>query len=278
MGILLRGLDALTMRPLALVIIFSVIFPLSWASAVYTKFPILPIDETRQGNKARVPYDLRREGLTYDVEDACKERVRRWSTWNGGLEGNILIHSKDEGDMDTWSAFLVFDRDVDSFSCYDGELVDTDSKSAFKVTPLGWNAESKAGSQRQIGVSVKWPQNTPEPKLLSLTVNGIPYTCSNDDDSSESDTIIEVQPVVAEVEEDRPSKPAGKPIQKPVAPAPLAPVTPVEQIANVNSERGVFVPWPKKVMGLYILLADDDHEGPETVQDFFVQVNNYEIL
>merc|ERR1711971_739923 len=263
MGILLRGLDALTMRPLAIVFIFSVIFPLSWASAVYTKFPILPIDETRQGNKARVPYDLRREGLTYDVEDACKERVRRWSTWNGGLEGNILIHSKDEGDMDTWSAFLVFDREVDSFSCYDGELVDTDSKSAFKVTPLGWNAESKAGSQRQIGVSVKWPQNTPEPKLLSLTVNGIPYTCSNDDDSSESGTVIEVQPVVAEVEEDRPSKPAGKPIQKPVAPAPLAPVTPVEQIANINSERGVFVPWPKKVMGLYILLADDDHEGFE---------------
>ena len=83
---------------------------------------------------------------------------------------------------------------------------------------------------------------------------------------SESDTKIEFQPVVAEVEEDdRPSKPAGKPIQKPVAPAPLAPVTPVEQIANINSERGVFVPWPKKVMGLYILLADDDHEGLESV-------------
>ena len=87
---------------------------------------------------------------------------------------------------------------------------------------------------------------------------------------SESGTVIEVQPVVAEVEEDRPSKPAEKPIQKPVAPAPapLAPVTPVEQIANINSERGVFVSWPKKVMGLYILLADDDHEGLETVQDF----------
>ena len=90
---------------------------------------------------------------------------------------------------------------------------------------------------------------------------------------SESDTIIEVQPVVAEVEEDRPSKPAGKPIQKPVAPAPLAPVTPVEQIANINSERGVFVPWPKKVMGLYILLADDDHEGLETVQDFLYKLS-----
>ena len=53
------------MRPQVLVIIFSVIFPLSWASAVYTKFPVLPIDETRQGNKARVPYDLRREVSTY---------------------------------------------------------------------------------------------------------------------------------------------------------------------------------------------------------------------
>jgi len=265
MGILLRSLEELTMRPQVLVIIFSVIFPLSWASAVYTKFPILPIDETRQGNKARVPYDLRREGLTYDVEDACKERVRRWSTWNGGLEGNILIHSKDEGDMETWSAFLVFDREVDSFSCYDGELVDDDSKSAFKVTPLAWNGNSKAGSQRQIGVSVKWPQNTPEPKLMSLTVNGIPYTCSNDDDTSESDTfVVEVQPVIAEVEDEdeRPAKPAEKPIETPVAPAPV-PVTPVEQVANINSERGVFVPWPKKVMGLYILLADDDHEGFE---------------
>ena len=48
--------------------------------------------------------------------------------------------------MSTWSAFLVFDREVDSFSCYDGEVVDTSSKSAFKVTPLGWNAESKGGN------------------------------------------------------------------------------------------------------------------------------------
>ena len=80
---------------------------------------------------------------------------------------------------------------------------------------------------------------------------------------SESDTfVVEVQPVIAEVEDEdeRPTKPAEKPIETPVAPA-LVPVTPVEQVANINSERGVFVPWPKKVMGLYILLADDDHEG-----------------
>ena len=48
--------------------------------------------------------------------------------------------------MDNWSAFLVFDREVDSFSCYDGELVDTGSKSAFKVTPLGKGLKLIKGS------------------------------------------------------------------------------------------------------------------------------------
>jgi len=260
MGSLLRGLERLTMGPLALVI-FSVIFPQNWADPVYTKFPILPLDESGQGNKARVAYDLWREGMTYDVEGACKERINRWSTWNGGLEGNVLIHTKDEGDMETWSAFFVFDREVDSFTSYDGEVVDTDTKAAFKVKPKGWNAKSKDGQARQIGISVKWKQNSPEPKLQSLTVNGIPYTCSNG--GSEELAAVEVsapeiQPVVAEEEDPRP---VAKPIE--AAPAP-APVQPVELPENTNSERGVYVSWPKKVMGLYILLADDDHEGYES--------------
>jgi len=264
--ILLRGLDRLTMGPLALVI-FSVIFPQSWADPVYTKFPILPLDERGQGNKARVPYDLWREGMTYDVEGACKERIRRWTTWNGGLEGNVLIHTKDEGDMDDWNVFLVFDREVDSFSSYDGELVDSESKSAFKVKskPGSWNEKSKAGQQRQIGISVKWPQNTAEPKLQSLTVNGIPYTCSTAG-SGESAAVEVSAPEIAAVEAE---EEAPRPVAKPIATAPVAapapaPVQPVELPANAKSERGVYVSWPKKVMGLYILLADDDHEGYES--------------
>jgi len=243
------------MKPLVLVI-FSVIFPFSWA--VYTKFPILPIDETGQGNKARVVYDLVRKS---DVDGACRERVRRWSVWNGGLEGNILIHSKDEGEMSTWSAFLVFDREVESFNCYDGKVVDTTSKSAFKVTPLGWNAESKSGIQRQIGVSVKWPQNTPEPKLISLTVNGIPYTCSNSEEEPIAEPIAVEKPIAEPITVE---KPIAEPIEvdKPIA-KPIEVVEPVELPENLNSERGVYVPWPKKVMGLYVLLADDDHEGFE---------------
>ena len=45
--------------------------------------------------------------------------------------------------MDTWSVFMVFDREVDSFTCDYGEVVNTGSKSAFKIKPLERNAESK---------------------------------------------------------------------------------------------------------------------------------------
>ena len=101
--------------------------------------------------------------------------MTRWSTWNGGLEGNILVHDVDDPDMDTWSAFLVFDREISSFTCYDGEV--SGEKQSFKVTPKSWNGESKAGSKRQISISVKWDQNTPEPKLQSMSINGVPFTC-----------------------------------------------------------------------------------------------------
>ena len=95
-----------------------------------------------------------------------------------------MVHSKDEGDMSTWSAFMVFDKDLDSFKSYEGE-VSGEGKS-FKVTPLGWNGESKAGSRRQISIAVRWPLGTAEPKLMSLTVNGVPYTCGDGEQSTVS--------------------------------------------------------------------------------------------
>ena len=80
---------------------------------------------------------------------------------------------------------------------------------------------------------------------------GIPYTCTEGGD-------FEVEPVVQEEEEEisrpppasttrRPPqvKPTSKPKPKPVEPA--KPSEPVDLPANTNSDRGVFVPWPKKV-------------------------------
>merc|ERR1711983_272901 len=227
-----------SMRPL--VLIFTFLSRLCFSS-------YLPIDESNQGNKARVAYALAKESSNLG---ACSERILSWSGWNGGLNGAILIHSKDEPDMDDWNVFLVFDEEVEDFKCYDGE-VDNSSGKTFKIRPKGWNAASKAGTRRQIGIGIKWPQNSGEPKLNSMVVNGIPYTCG-DGDSSEAESLFEIEAEEAVEAEEEDKKPESEE------------VIPVEQVENVNSERGVYVPWPKKVMGLYVLLADDDHEGFES--------------
>ena len=92
------------------------------------------------------------------------------------MNGRLIVHLKDEHTMETWSAFLVLDTDVTDFNSYDGE-VNTKTGKSFKITPKAWNAEIKEGQRRMIGFTFKWPQDTNTPKLVALTVNGIPYTC-----------------------------------------------------------------------------------------------------
>ena len=174
-----------------------------------------------------------------------------------------MVHSKDEGNSETWSVFLVFDRNVTDFSCYDG-IVDKTQGQSFKIEPKAWNAESKSGTERRIGFGLKWPQLSPEPKLMSLTINGVPYTCvegteiklscmkicvhgyvllgdivTEQEETSNEGAVIEVDIVEEEVIENE----SGS-TQEVV---PVVPVVPVELPENTDSPRGVFVAWPKKV-------------------------------
>merc|ERR1712079_399788 len=230
-------------KPFIFVRILIVSLSFEWASA------FLPIDESDQGNKARIAYSLAKE-----VKDlgACSERVHSWQTWNGGMNGRLIVHLKEEHTMETWSAFLVLDTDVTDFNSYDGE-VNTKTGKSFKITPKGWNAEVKEGQRRMIGFTFKWPQDTKTPKLVALTVNGIPYTCVEG-----GTPVVEV---TSKPNEDQQSN-------VPSSSKPISNDDNDEEIAllpeNTRSERGVFVSWPKKVMGLYVLLADDDHDGYES--------------
>ena len=102
-----------------------------------------------------------------------------------------------------------------------------------------------------IGFGFKWKQNTATPKLVALTVNGIPYTCIEGDTSDTSDSSSNLPPpdveaVVSEEVEVRPSRPSGSTTTAPEVATQEAVVLP----QNTNSERGVFVPWPKKVIHL----------------------------
>lgn len=173
--------------------------------------------------------------------------------------------------MPTWSAFLVLDSDVTDFVSYDGEVSTSEGKT-FKISPKQWNGECKEGQERHIGFQFKWPQDSGEPKLVALTVNGIPYTCDATFEGAEAveaeidEPPREESPTSSTTRKPQTSRPqTTKPTQKPKPKPPASkPVEKPELPANTNSERGVFVPWPKKVLGLYVLLADDDHEGYES--------------
>ena len=63
---------------------------------------------------------------------ACSVRIHNWQTWNGGMNGRLKVHLKEEPTMPTWSAFVVLDTDVENFVSYDGEVSTSEGKT-FKI-------------------------------------------------------------------------------------------------------------------------------------------------
>jgi len=51
---------------------------------------------------------------------------------------------------------------------------------------------------------------------------------------------------------------------------------PMTTAAAGGGERGIFAKWPKKVVGLYVLLADDDHEGFESDKEWEPELYEYQ--
>merc|ERR1712038_1663715 len=136
-----------------------------------------------------------------------------WS-WNHGNSGTVVsnkhscyFHSASQTKLkkEKWNA-ISGRRDC---------LLSHGTGKTFKISPKAWNGEGKKGQEKMIGFGFKWKQNTATPKLVALTVNGIPYTCIEGDITSDtSDTSSnlpppEVEAVVAEEDEVRPSRPSG---------------------------------------------------------------------
>merc|ERR1712241_55067 len=132
----------------------------------------------------------------------------------------------------------------------------------YKLSPKSWNAEVKEAAERTVSVQIKWPQGEAEPKIRNLYVNGVAYQCMPDaEDSSDSGPSIEA--VVAEETNGSSDNGASTVASTPATTTVAHTFTP-----TVAGERGIFAPWPKKVMGLYVLLADDSEEGFESHVDW----------
>ena len=96
-----------------------------------------------------------------------------------------------------------------------------------------------------------WESGTSEPKPLRINIDGQGYQCKMGPEPDVGNEDLTSQ------QQEGPSTTTSAA----AAAVPAVTTTARPPVQQVSAERGIFAKWPKKVMGLYVLLADDDHEG-----------------
>ena len=111
------------------------------------------------------------EDLDFDYEnsdsysDGCKERVKKWSGWRGGLDGKIIVKRKVDPAMPTWSLIMGLDKDVKRLWSEDMET-DKMNNRTFKIKPaFSWNSEVRKDEEKVVNVHVRWDEEEESPKI-----------------------------------------------------------------------------------------------------------------
>ena len=140
----------------------SLIFMFITLSSAY----LLPTSLELQGNKKRQPIKLTydRSGTGYFYSSACEERIQRWTGWDGGLGGTILVKKKGDGAITEWTVVMHLNKPVTSLTSYDADSIKLDNRT-YKLSPKQWNKEVKENAERTVSVQIKWPQGEAEPKI-----------------------------------------------------------------------------------------------------------------
>lgn len=231
-----------------------------------------------QGNKRRVPTKIQidRSGTGYFYSSGCEQRIKSWSGWSGGLSGRIQIKNAGDPALLTWTVVIQLDKSVNKLQSYDSKTEKLDDRT-YKLSPANkWSAEVKEQAEKAVNLQVWWNAGEAEPKIRSLYVNGEAFECMP---GTDDDNVLPIEPIVAEDEDSSSGLQDGKPppIEAVVseeeggqnAVASNSPATTMKTfVPTVAGERGIFAPWPKKVMGLYVLLADDSEKGFESHVDW----------
>ena len=220
----------------------------------------LPILPTLQGNKPRVPYRIQeRSGQGY--YGSCDKFILRWAGWGSGLDGQIRIKEKGEAAMTNWRVVIEFDKPVTKCHIYDAENKKISDKK-YEAKALSWNGAVAEDQEKVLNLQVNWQAGTAEPKPVRINIDGRGFECmaggapSTPDEDEGNVDMTGTQPAT--------TKP------------PSVVTNPPQGVVDGNQERGIYAKWPKKVMGLYVLLADDDHEGFRSDDDWKPKLYPYQ--
>ena len=155
----------------------------------------------------------------------CADLTSQWHEWESGSSGTIKVKRERSGWDYIWELEMVYDKPVQAMEVTGG-VVDQVSGARFRITPTSTYSR---GGQEDMKVQFK-ANYLPgaSPVLESIVVNGKYHRC--------------------------PGPPPGTGGQGGAPPA-----------TTQHSFRSRSHPaWPGKVLGLYVLLADDDEDGYES--------------
>jgi len=159
----------------------------------------------------------------------CRDMTADWLAWEGGVSGNIRVKRKPHTAIsEDWVLDLVFDKPLARLDVFNG-VVDSHTGSKFTVKPQKWNGRLAPGEETLVNVKATFTPGSLPAVLEGLTIDGKYHSCNSSTKAS------------------------------PFSPHMSEPV-----VVNTKGVRTAAHPvWPSKVLGLYILLADDDEDGFE---------------
>jgi len=175
------------------------------------------------------PHEAQTYTQTVTYHGCGKDLTADWHVWEGGSSGGIRIKRKpNTQNSDSWDLGLNFDRPLDSLDVFNGVIDSEEQSRSYKIKPEKWNSRLAPGEETVVNIKATFSPNSLPPVLESVVINGKYHACNT------------TQAV--------PLKPA--------------------HVTTKGFRSSPHPAWPSKIMGLYILLADDDEDGFESEADW----------
>jgi len=156
--------------------------------------------------------------------NGCPDQTEEWQNWENGASAHIRV-KKNSSPVKDWEIELMFDRPVENLEVYNG-IVDSKEGKLFKVKPAVWNTRFAPQEETLVKFKATFPVGSVPSVLEGIKINGKYHSCT----------------------------PSTK----------SPPKSPVKKAMPKGVRTATHPAWPSKIMGLYILLADDDEDGFES--------------
>jgi len=161
----------------------------------------------------------------------CRDLTSDWQEWEGGSSSSIRIKRKPKtqaADDEDWTLGLVFDRPLQELDVFNGVIEQEKESKSYQIKPAAWNARLAPGEETIVNIKATYMPGSLPSNLEGIIIEGKYHSCNS------------TQAV--------PFKPVSEIVSN--------------EIVNTKGFRSASHPqWPSKVLGLYILLADDDEDG-----------------